>query len=124
MDLTAVDQVAAAFAKHYYDTFKNNRPGLAGLYQNESIMTWESNRHIGQAAIVQHLVNLPFQKVEHRIGTIDAQPSTSNGVLVFITGQILPDAETNPLKFSQIFHLVQVGGSYVVSNDMFRLNYA
>lgn len=124
MDLNAVDQVAKAFALHYYDTFKTNRPGLASLYQNESIMTWEGTRHIGQAAIVQHLVGLPFQKVSHEIKTMDAQPSYSGGVIVFITGHILPDAETNPTKFSQIFHLVQVAGRYVVSNDMFRLNYA
>ena len=34
-----------------------------------------------------------------------------------------PEGETNPLKFSQTFHLVPVGGSYIVSNDLFRLNY-
>jgi hypothetical protein len=30
------------------------------------------------------------------------------------------DNETNPLKFSQTFHLAPVGGSYVVTNDLFR----
>lgn len=124
MDLNQVDSIAKAFALHYYDTFKNNRQGLASLYQNESIMSWEGQRHVGQPAIVQHLVGLPFQKVEHQLTTLDAQPSTQNGVIVFITGQLLVDAESKPLKFSQIFNLVQVGTSYVVSNDMFRLNYA
>lgn len=123
MDFNAVDQVAQAFAHHYYDTFKNNRPGLSGLYQNESIMSWEGKRHVGQQAIVQHLVNLPFTKIEHKLSTLDAQPSVAQGVMVFITGQILTENESQPLKFSQVFHLVQVGGSYMVSNDMFRLNY-
>ena len=27
-----------------------------------------------------------------------------------------PEGETNPLKFSQTFHLAPVGGSYVVTN--------
>lgn len=35
-----------------------------------------------------------------------------------------PEGETNPLKFSQTFHLMPLAGSYVVTNDLFRLNYA
>ena len=31
-----------------------------------------------------------------------------------------PEGETNPLKFSQTFHLAPVGGSFVVTNDLFR----
>ena len=27
-----------------------------------------------------------------------------------------PEGESNPLKFSQTFHLVPVGGSFIVSN--------
>lgn len=34
-----------------------------------------------------------------------------------------PDGESNALKFSQVFHLMPVGSSFVVTNDMFRLNY-
>jgi hypothetical protein len=34
--------------------------------------------------------NLPFQKVEHRVDTLDAQPSnTSGGILVVVTGALL-----------------------------------
>lgn len=110
------------------------------------------------------LTSLPFQACQHRVSSLDAQPSVSNGILVFVTGQLLvcgalrpgkggemwrgeeaqpwarglpptdsappsavslvqPEGETNPLKFSQTFHLVPVGGSYIVSNDLFRLNY-
>ena len=35
-----------------------------------------------------------------------------------------PEGETNALKFSQVFHLAPVAGSFVVTNDLFRLNYA
>lgn len=35
-----------------------------------------------------------------------------------------PEGETNPLKFSQAFVLAPVGGSWAVTNDVFRLNYA
>ena len=43
---------------------------------------------------------------------------------MFVTGQLLPEGESNPLKVSQAFHLAAVGGSYAVTNDVFRLNYA
>lgn len=66
--------------------------------------------------IMQKLTALPFQACQHRISSLDAQPSVSGGILVFVTGQLLPEGETNALKFSQTFHLMAVGGSYVVSN--------
>lgn len=65
---------------------------------------------------MQKLTSLPFQACQHRVSSLDAQPSMSGGILVFVTGQLLPEGETNPLKFSQTFHLVPVGGSFVVSN--------
>ena len=66
----------------------------------------------------------PAQSCKHHVSSIDAQPSTSGGILVFVTGQLLPEGESNPLKFSQAFHLAAAGGSYAVTNDVFRLNYA
>lgn len=133
--------------------------------------------------ILGKLTSLPFQQCKHHISSLDAQPSLSSGVLVFVTGQLLvshraqggvlccccqpplllllppfifhsrqavgrrrqpaaaaalvggppggshlhctaalccpvpqPEGETNPLKFSQTFHLAPVGGSYVVTN--------
>jgi hypothetical protein len=65
---------------------------------------------------LQKLTTLPFQKCQHRVSSLDAQPSVGGGVLVFVTGQLLPEGETNPLKFSQTFHLMPVGGSFVVTN--------
>ena len=66
--------------------------------------------------IMQKLTTLPFQACQHRVSSLDAQPSVSGGILVFVTGQLLPEGETNPLKFSQTFHLMPVSGSFVVTN--------
>lgn len=71
---------------------------------------------------MQKLTSLPFQACQHRVSSLDAQPSVSGGILVFVTGQLLPEGETNPLKFSQTFHLVPVGGSFAVSNGEIRKN--
>ncbi|KAG7675015.1 putative Nuclear transport factor 2B [Nannochloris sp. 'desiccata'] len=113
----------AAFTDHYYNTFDTNRAGLQSLYQEQSMLTFEGQKYMGPAQVMQKLTSLPFQACQHRVSSLDAQPSMSGGILVFVTGQLLPEGETNPLKFSQTFHLVPVGGSFVVSNDLFRLNY-
>ncbi|PSC70930.1 Nuclear transport factor 2 [Micractinium conductrix] len=117
------EAVAKAFTDHYYATFDTARNNLAGLYQDQSMLTFEGQKFQGTQAILQKLTSLPFQQCKHHISSLDAQPSLSGGVLVFVTGQLLPEGETNPLKFSQTFHLAPVGGSYVVTNDLFRLNY-
>ncbi|PRW44426.1 Nuclear transport factor 2 [Chlorella sorokiniana] len=117
------ESVAKAFTDHYYATFDTARTNLAGLYQDQSMLTFEGQKFQGTQAIMGKLTSLPFQACKHHISSLDAQPSLSGGVLVFVTGQLLPEGETNPLKFSQTFHLAPVGGSFVVTNDLFRLNY-
>jgi hypothetical protein len=39
--------------------------------------------------IIGKLTSLPFQQCKHHISSLDAQPSLSGGVLVFVTGQLL-----------------------------------
>ncbi|KAI8109676.1 hypothetical protein M9434_000956 [Picochlorum sp. BPE23] len=117
------EAVAKAFTDHYYSTFDNNRSGLAGLYQDQSILTFEGQKFQGTQQITEKLGGLPFQSCQHRVVSLDAQPSVGGGILVFVTGQLLTDGESKPLNFSQAFHLMPVGSSFVVTNDLFRLNY-
>lgn len=88
------------------------------------MLTFETNECQGVQAILEKLTSLPFQRVEHKIATINAQPASANGdVLVLVTGQLLLDEERNPQNYSQVFHLMPDGNSYYVLNDIFRLNY-
>ncbi|KAL4331634.1 hypothetical protein AHAS_Ahas13G0519700 [Arachis hypogaea] len=102
------DALAKAFVEHYYTTFDNNRPGLASLYQDGSMLTFEGQKIQGSPNIVAKLTSLPFSQCHHSITTVDCQPSAAtNGMLVFM------------------FHLLPTPqGSYYVLNDIFRLNYA
>lgn len=43
----------------------------------------------GPALITQKLTSLPFQQCQHRISSLDGQPSLSQGIVIFVTGQIL-----------------------------------
>ncbi|SCU84128.1 LAME_0F08548g1_1 [Lachancea meyersii CBS 8951] len=117
--------LAQQFTEFYYNQFDTDRTQLGNLYREQSMLTFETTQLQGAKDIVEKLVSLPFQKVGHRISTLDAQPASPNGdVLVMITGDLLIDEEQNAQRFSQVFHLMPEGNSYYVFNDIFRLNYA
>ena len=54
-----------AFTAHYYNTFAANRAGLAPLYQDSSLLTFEGQKTQGAQAIIQKLQSLPFQVRTH-----------------------------------------------------------
>jgi hypothetical protein len=120
-----IDAIAKQFTDFYYSAFDANRGSLTPVYRDHSMLSWEGTPIQGSAAINEKLTTLPFQKVVHKITTLDAQPSspTVASLLVSVTGLLQVDDGENPLQFSQIFHLIPDGASYYVLNDIFRLNY-
>mmetsp|Transcript_46206 Transcript_46206/g.81291 ORF Transcript_46206/g.81291 Transcript_46206/m.81291 type:complete len:125 (-) Transcript_46206:96-470(-) len=116
-------EVGQQFAQHYYSTFASNRAGLSALYSDQSMMTYEGNQFQGAAAITAHINGLPLKSVRYGKQTLDCQPSPPGGILVYVTGEMFVDDSPNPLKFAQVFHLVQsASGNFFILNDMFRLN--
>mmetsp|Transcript_55614 Transcript_55614/g.161119 ORF Transcript_55614/g.161119 Transcript_55614/m.161119 type:complete len:124 (+) Transcript_55614:99-470(+) len=120
----AFQQVGEQFVQHYYQTFDSNRAGLASLYSEASMLTFEGEQFQGAQNITQKLVSLPFQKVRHQVVKCDCHPNPSeNGVIIFVTGNLLVDDNQNPLKFAQVFYLKSTpAGGYFCQNDLFRLN--
>jgi len=118
------------FVKHYYQTFDTNRPNLAALYSNDSMLTFEGQQFQGAQAIMTQLTSLPFKKVQHQVVKCDCQPNPSNGgVIVFVTGQLIVDDENQALQFAQAFHLAPSNpgapnSGFFCLNDLFRLNIA
>ncbi|SAL97570.1 hypothetical protein [Absidia glauca] len=99
-------------------------PSSSASFRESSMLTFEGQQFQGANAITQKLVELPFQKVAHKISTIDAQPSTAAGsIIVIVSGQLLIDEEQNPQFFTQSFVLIPENNSFYVFNDMFRLIY-
>ncbi|MCJ1329705.1 Nuclear transport factor 2 [Thelotrema lepadinum] len=116
--------IAKQFVEFYYQTFDQNRPNLAALYRDQSMLTFESSAVQGVSSIVEKLTALPFEKIVHRVDTSDAQPSGPNGeIIVMVTGALLIDAEQRPMSYVQVFNLMPEAGSYFVYNDMFKLVY-
>lgn len=121
---SAFDAISKAFVQHYYQLFDTNRAGLAALYQEGSMFTFEGEQFGGSQAIMQKLVNgMHFSTVQHKVSTCDAHPSPlGNGILCFVTGLLVVDQDTNPLHFAQTFHLLPTAnGSWYIQNDLFRL---
>ncbi|KAG2364979.1 nuclear transport factor 2 [Suillus spraguei] len=125
MDITAI---AKNFTEFYYSQFALGRQNLAPLYRTHSMLTWEGKPFQGGPNIVQHLTELPFEKVAHKISTFDAQPSSldMSTLLINVTGllrvRFLVDQSHQELQFSQVFVLAKEGESFYVLNDIFRLN--
>eukprot|EP00033_Pygsuia_biforma_P001084 GCRY01001234.1.p1 GENE.GCRY01001234.1~~GCRY01001234.1.p1 ORF type:complete len:143 (-),score=30.10 GCRY01001234.1:86-460(-) len=120
-------EIGQQFVSYYYSTFDSNRAGLAGLYTNESMLTFEGGQFLGVEAIMKKLTEgLSFKEVRHQGTSVDVQP-TKEGMLVFVCGHLMIDGNTEidkALKFSQVFQLLPTAsGSYYVFNDIFRLNY-
>ncbi|KAJ2493255.1 Nuclear transport factor 2 [Coemansia sp. RSA 2050] len=119
------NDIAKQFVEYYYQAFGSDRNNLAPLYRDISMMSWEGALMQGSKSIVEKLVSLPFQRVAHKVTTIDTQPSlpNSNAIIIVVTGQLLVDEETKPQQYTQMFQLVQDNGFFIF-NDVFRLNYA
>ncbi|KIK54562.1 hypothetical protein GYMLUDRAFT_100055 [Collybiopsis luxurians FD-317 M1] len=120
-----INGIAKQFVDFYYTTFDSNRANLASLYREQSMLTWEGAPIQSATSINEKLTGLPFEKVQHKVETLDAQPSspTIPSIMVSVTGLLLVDDSPNALQFSQTFHLIPDGSSYYVLNDIFRLNY-
>jgi hypothetical protein len=83
------ESVGKAFLQYYYQLFESNRQGLATLYQDASMLTFEGQKFQGPQAIVGKLAQLPFNQCKINADTMDFQPSVSGGVMVFVTGKII-----------------------------------
>ncbi|KAI3452583.1 hypothetical protein Pfo_009247 [Paulownia fortunei] len=121
------DAVAKAFVEHYYSTFDTNRAGLANLYQDSSMLTFEGQKFQGAQSITAKLTSLPFQQCQHHITTVDCQPSALLVECLFLFLAIFswPASSMRSSLARQMFHLMPTPqGSFYVLNDIFRLNYA
>lgn len=68
------------------------------------MLTFEGTQTLGTAAIVEKLVNLPFQNVQHKVTTKDAQPSSGTvaSLLVNVTGLLVVRRSASALYPSKI----------------------
>jgi hypothetical protein len=81
---------------------------------------------MGCQQIMAILKGLKFKTVSHKVISVDAQPSGSGGILVYVQGDLKVDGGPNAVKFGQMFQLIptdSTGSNFWLHNDIFRLNY-
>jgi len=83
-------------------------------------MDYEGEQSIGAAAIRTKLEAAPVVRRDTPNLMITAQPTQSPGLLVSVLGRLLLEGQQNPITFSEVFHFVQVGPSWMISNHIFR----
>jgi hypothetical protein len=116
----SVEEVGKAFVAHYYGTRDTNPAALAGLYNAQSVLTFEGVKSEGPAAIVEKFTKLGpvAHNTAQLVVDIQAGPGGSC-LLIFVVGALKIGTEGNPLQFSQVFQLVS--NSTSVTSSVFIL---
>ena len=113
--------IANQFVQHYYQQFDTNRAGLAALYTNTSMLTYENEQFMGTEKICEKLATLPG--IKHGNIVMDAQPSVNNAIICMVSGDLMIEGSDNAIKFTQVFYLAPGGAQgYYCHHDIFRLS--
>lgn len=90
--------------------------GVTGIV--EKLTVWSLAMDLLRANIVK---TLPFQKVIHKVATLDAQPSNeSGGILVMVTGQLLVSENRNMSYDANIrAYGCNVGGRGAAADELY-----
>ncbi len=62
------------------------------------MLTFEGEQFKGVAPILEKVSNFP--QIQHAIKSFDAQPSVNNGILCFVSGDLIIEGSENPIKFA------------------------
>ncbi|KAH9254102.1 hypothetical protein BASA81_007977 [Batrachochytrium salamandrivorans] len=120
--------VAQDFIKFYYPTYDANRQALAPLYRPSSSYSFEQvNIQNSVETIMRKLCDMP--QVTHdltslTVDVMQVMPGNSSMLLLFVTGRMLIQEESNPLNFTEVFLLAQENGQgYFIANQIFKFKY-
>lgn len=110
--------IGESFLQQYFSN--QSKDFLANFYGNDSILSVEKEKFHGQQDIAEKLASISAQ---YKVTFFEFQPS-NNGILIFLSGQMVIGGESNPINFHRIFFLTQAQtGSIYVKNDMFLITF-
>eukprot|EP00898_Chlorokybus_atmophyticus_P008584 jgi/Chlat1/8727/Chrsp9S00720 len=127
----ALTAMAQMFAGHFYAMFDSSPTTLAqlaGLYKEESRLTYAGDAVQGVTAIMHKLaanyqIHCAFGNLTHVMEHVDCTPYSSGGMLVLVSGRLRGNnAMANNQKFSEVFVLMpSQSPTFWICNQMFRL---
>lgn len=118
----AFDQVGKGFVGQYYPLYGANRASVAGVYRENSLMTYQGRQLQGVTNIMTFFAeNVTFNAANFQAEDVDCHPTQGNGVLVVVNGLVAVEGETRPIRFNDTFILAtDAAGAWYVSNQIFR----
>jgi hypothetical protein len=120
-DMPPFEQVGRGFSGQWYQCIAGNRAQLAGVYRNNSLVTWCNDRFQGIDQIMTKLVSLQFNQSQWKADEVDCQPRNDGGVLVVTNGQVRIDGEEHALRFNDVMILQQDQQGWHIANQIFRI---
>ena len=137
-------ELAKGFIQHYYRLYDGGyaqRQQLHSMYTPTSVVDYEGNRLVGPQQIMEKFVGNAAEETPG-LPLVYHDPSMScdiqlikglDIVLIMLVGTVFVDntlderigqmKHEKPLKFAQMFLISKQGTSYIVGNQIFRLNY-
>jgi hypothetical protein len=123
-EMPVFEQVGRGFTGQWYQHIAGDRNQLAGVYRNESLVTWCNDKFQGIDQIMTKLTQgLQFGRSQWKAEEVDCQPVNGPGpqVLVTIQGQVRIEGENHALRFNDVQFLKQDQQGWHISNQIFRI---
>jgi hypothetical protein len=118
MDYNSAKSIGESFLQSF---FSQNVSGQASFYGNDSLLSFESEIFSGSQEIIGKLSSLPIKQSE--VKNYEIQPS-GTGILIYLSGLIIIEGESNPMNFVRVFFLANAGNSYYLKNDIYKVTFA
>merc|ERR1711957_182618 len=99
------------------------RQNMQQMYETQSLFTFEGQDVQGAMQIVQKLMSLGFQQVQHQVQKVNCQPvpGSPDKVMVNVVGNMLVNGSQN-VKFAENFLLMKrPTGQWFILNNTFNV---
>ncbi|EDV40909.1 uncharacterized protein Dana_GF20049 [Drosophila ananassae] len=115
------EEITSLFVDQYYTLFDDpeKREELCNCYNSSSSLLSFQGEQIRGPKISEKLKNLPVQKINRIIRSVDSQPTCDGGVLIYVHGSLQCEEEV-PVNFSQIILLHNGEQGIFIAHDIFR----
>ena len=110
--------IGESFLQQFFSN--NSSDHISKFYGNDSVLSVENDKYAGTKDITDKLSTISAQ---YQVSFNEIQPS-QNGLLIFLSGKMLLQGESNAINFHRIFFLAPTeNGSIYIKNDMFLITF-
>lgn len=112
-------KIAQNIGEQFLKAFFTPGVDTGNFYGNDSILTFEQETFIGKEDILSKIKMLAVNTIPNNYSV---QPS-SNGILIYFSGNCCIAGETNQMPFTRCIFLANSNGSYYIKNDIYKISF-